>query len=277
MKSGSANATFYFKPGFGPQAPSTPKLHPATSSKIRVVGRTARSSPSSTALYFDWPATTIVARLTGPAFVVLKEASNASHPPNPRHGPTEVANSYWISMHPPCCDWDSSACEPSLSYKDVGGKCVASLGSRLNTTATVTDYDLGLQPGETATVRIEKITEAREDMGGVVEFVGLRAAVLHDIPPAIHPLRRLIECIGDSIMCGAHTERGAPFPDDCDDEYRGNRESSHLRCAHLSSMHVPFCLCSPISICIDLWTNLLHRTSIHRCVCRCLYSAAGAQ
>ena len=74
-------------------------------------------------------------------------------------------------------------------------------------------------------MRIEKITEAREDMGGVVEFLGLKAAALHPSPP---PARRLIECIGDSIMCGAHTERGAPFPDGCDDEYRGNRESSHL-------------------------------------------------
>ena len=62
-------------------------------------------------------------------------------------------------------------------------------------------------------------------MGGVVEFLGLKAAALHPSPP---PARRLIECIGDSIMCGAHTERGAPFPDGCDDEYRGNRESSHL-------------------------------------------------
>jgi hypothetical protein len=143
-------------------------------------------------------------------------------------------------------------------------------GVRLNTTATATDYPLELQAGETATVRIEKITEAREDMGGVVEFVGrypcrhthshfnrellshatrftrrspinrcldparagLRAAVLHPAAPAIHAKtpKRLIECIGDSIMCGAHTERGAPFPNGCDDEYRGNRESSHLRC-----------------------------------------------
>ena len=97
----------------------------------------------------------------------------------------------------------------------------------MNTTGLVSEYPIGLKAGMTATVRIEKITEAREDMGGVVEFVGLRAATLHPTP-AIHPVKRLIECIGDSIMCGAHTERGAPFPDGCDDEYRGNRESSHL-------------------------------------------------
>jgi hypothetical protein len=64
-------------------------------------------------------------------------------------------------------------------------------------------------------------------MGGVVEFVGLRAAALQPAP-AIHPATRLIECIGDSIMCGAHTERGTPFPNGCGGEYRGNRESSHL-------------------------------------------------
>ena len=172
VSSRAPNATFYFKPGFGPTAPAAPRLFVATSEHIRVVGRTARSSAASTSLHFDWPATTIVAKMTGPASVVLKESSNASQPPNPRHGPPDVANSYWISTHPPCCDWDSSACKPSLSYADLGGKCVEAHGVRLNTTATATDYPLGLQAGETATVRIEKITEAREDMGGVVEFVG---------------------------------------------------------------------------------------------------------
>ena len=63
-------------------------------------------------------------------------------------------------------------------------------------------------------------------MTGVVEFVGVKAAALHTAP--LPEKKRLIECIGDSIMCGAHTERGNPFPDTCDDEYRGNRESSHL-------------------------------------------------
>jgi hypothetical protein len=153
--------TFYFKPGFGPQAPSSPKLFPATSDQIRVVGRTARSSSASTSLHFDWSSTTIVARLTGPASVVLKESSNATHPPNPRHGPAEVANSYWISQHPPCCDWDMSSCEPGLSYQDRGGQCVRAEGIRLNTTGAISEYPLGLRRGETSTVRIEKITEAR--------------------------------------------------------------------------------------------------------------------
>ena len=58
VKSGAANATFYFKPGFGPQTlPGSMKFFPATSNEIRLVGRTARSSTTSTSLHFDWPAT----------------------------------------------------------------------------------------------------------------------------------------------------------------------------------------------------------------------------
>ena len=41
---------------------------------------------------------------------------------------------------------------------------------RLNTTAAVHEYPLPLAAGVTATVRIEKVTEAREDSGGVVRF-----------------------------------------------------------------------------------------------------------
>ena len=92
-------------------------------------------------------------------------------------GPAEVANSYWVTTHPPCCDWDDSHCVPNLSYKDVGGKCLVaegvirtqinflrsgwplhrgaqkySLGQvRLNTTALVSEYPL-LASGVTATV-----------------------------------------------------------------------------------------------------------------------------
>ena len=90
-------------------------------------------------------------------------------------GPAEVANSYWVTQHPPCCDWDDSHCVPNLSYKDVGGKCLVaegvirtnisavwaalrrraqkySLGQvRLNTTALVSEYPL-LASGVTATV-----------------------------------------------------------------------------------------------------------------------------
>ena len=222
----SSKETFYFKPGYGPRPPGVPTLFPAaTSEQIRVVGRTARSSAASTSLWFDWPSTTIVAKMTGPATVLFNESSNATSPQNPKHGPTEVANSYWITLHPACCDWDDSHCKPNLSYDDVGGKCLLTQGIRLNTTALVKEYPL-LPAGATATVRIEKITEAREDAGGVVEFVGLKAAALHAAPAP--EKRRLIECVGDSIMCGAHTERGPPFPDTCNGEHRGNRESSHL-------------------------------------------------
>ena len=79
---------------------------------------------------------------------------------------------------------------------------------RLNTTANVTEYPVpNLDHGVTALVRIEKVTEAREDAGGVVGFKGFQAAALLPLPLATLSTRR-IECIGDSIMCGAHSERG---------------------------------------------------------------------
>jgi hypothetical protein len=160
------NETFYFKPGYGPMPPGAPKLFPAaTTEQIRVVGRTATSSAASTSLWLDWSSTTIVVKMTGPASILLNESSNTSVPPNPRHGPAEIANSYWVTLHPPCCDWDDSHCTPNLSYKDVGGECLLAEGRRLNTTALVAEYPL-LSSGTTATVWIEKITEAREDMGG---------------------------------------------------------------------------------------------------------------
>ena len=149
--------------------PGVPKLFPAATTKqIRIIGRSARSSAESTSLWFDWSSTTVVAKMTGPATILLNESSNTSVPPNPRHGLAETANSYWITLHPPCCDWDDSHCIPNLSYKDVGGKCLLTDGTRLNTTALVTEYPL-LSSGVTATVRIEKVTEAREDMGGEPE------------------------------------------------------------------------------------------------------------
>lgn len=49
-----------------------------------------------------------------------------------------------------------------------------------------------------------------------MEFLGVKAAVLHAAP--LPEKKRLIECVGDSIMCGAHSERGGAFPDNCDDE-----------------------------------------------------------
>ena len=208
--------------GVASAMPTTLQLFPATHPQIRVVGRTAAQAPhpsrrgrgagdagagaaaarggKSTALYFDWSSVYIVARLTGPASILLHEAANASKAP--QHPPAAPGNSYLVQL------LDSQ--QPPV---------------RLNTTATVHEYPLPLAAGVTATVRIEKVTEAREDSGGVVRFDGLRAAALHPQPPV--PQRRL-ECIGDSIMCGAHSERVHPFPSDCGDEHGGNRESSHL-------------------------------------------------
>ncbi len=55
-------------------------------------GRTARSSAASSSLHFDWSSTTIVAKMTGPASILLNESSNATSPSdNPRHGETLVA------------------------------------------------------------------------------------------------------------------------------------------------------------------------------------------
>lgn len=86
------------------------------------------------------------------------------------------------------------------------------------------------------TLRIEKLTEGRPDAGGVVELVGLRAAKL--LPPQ-PPLTRRVECIGDSIMCGAHSERGDSswaskdkagfaFPPSCKNEKGGSNENSYM-------------------------------------------------
>jgi hypothetical protein len=84
------------------------------------------------------------------------------------------------------------------------------------------EYEV-LGPGSNGIVRVEKITEARPDTGGVVGFNGVLAMALHTLPVAAS---RRIECIGDSIMCGAHSERGGVFNASCADEHRGSRESS---------------------------------------------------
>ena len=60
---------------------STLRFFPATSEGIRVVGRTARAAAAATSLYFDWSSVYIIARLTGPATIVLHEAQNSSKSP----------------------------------------------------------------------------------------------------------------------------------------------------------------------------------------------------
>ena len=100
---------------------------------------------------------------------------------------------------------------------------------RLNTIADVTEYPL-LGAGQRGVVRVEKITEARPDSGGVVQFLGIRARALSTPAP---PSPRRIECVGDSIMCGAHNERGDRadgfvFPQICAGERGGSHENSFL-------------------------------------------------
>jgi hypothetical protein len=82
----------------------------------------------------------------------------------------------------------------------------------LNTTGGTSHYSLLPDSGGPTLVRIEKVTEGRTDAGGVVAFGGLHATALHQLPTT---LPRRIECIGDSIMCGNHCERFAPFPELC--------------------------------------------------------------
>jgi hypothetical protein len=93
----------------------------------------------------------------------------------------------------------------------------------------VTSPDIGeyevLDSGSIGSVIVEKITEAIQDRGGMVGFDGVRALALHE-PPAAAPRR--IECIGDSMMCGAHIERTSPFSDSCSGQHGGSHTSSWL-------------------------------------------------
>ena len=60
------------------------------------------------------------------------------------------------------------------------------------------------------------------------------------------PTRR-IECIGDSIMCGAHSERGGPFPSDCADEHGGH---SRGRVGHWVPTFIGTCSITAMIVCI---------------------------
>jgi hypothetical protein len=161
---------------------------PATDPRIRVVGRTVTDG---SALLFDWSSVYIEAQATGPLSFVVTEGWD--------HG-----NEYYISIN-------GSAGMPIR---------------QLNTSQEIQTY-LILSEGQSGVVRIEKVTEARTDEGGVVRFIGFEAKALGAKPPS-HSRR--IECIGDSIMCGAHAERFSPFQTDCPST-RGTketRESSRL-------------------------------------------------
>lgn len=148
-----------------------------------------RTVTDGTALTFDWSSVYIEVQATGPLSLLAAEGWG--------HG-----NEYHISIN------GSSAFQ------------------QLNTSKATQSYKI-LTTGQSGLVRIEKVTEARTDVGGVVRFIGLDTEVLGPKPAA--PSRR-IECIGDSIMCGCHAERWAPFQTDCPST-RGTpeaRESSRL-------------------------------------------------
>ena len=118
---------------------------------IRVTGRTA---PNGTALFADWSSVYVEAVATGPLALILQERWS--------HG-----NEYWVQITP------SDTTSPSRSFQ-------------LNTTnaTSETHFDLRLQAGHTAAIRVEKVTEARVDAGGLVRLVGLEAAKLHLLSPS---------------------------------------------------------------------------------------------
>ena len=147
---------------------------PATSPRIRVVGRTAANG---TALAFDWSSVTLLMNATGPLSIVLEESQ--------AHG------------------------QEYLVQRTTDGKQWAS--TQLNTTGSTLYPVLSAGAGPTL-LRIEKVTEGRQDAGGMVRFGGVHASALHPLPP---PRQRRIECIGDSIMCGNHCERFSPYPKLC--------------------------------------------------------------
>ena len=161
---------------------------PATDPRIRVVGRTI---VDGTTLLFDWSSVYIEVQAQGPMTLLVAEEWG--------HG-----NEYRITVN--------GTRGPPIQ--------------QMNTSQATQSYPV-LSSAQYGLVRIEKVTEARTDVGGVVRVIGLDAGALGPAPPA-RPRR--VECIGDSIMCGAHAARWAPYQSDCPST-RGTpeaRESSHL-------------------------------------------------
>ena len=161
-------------------ATDVPVLFPAaTTPQIKVIGRTARAcadakNASCSTLWFDWSSVYIEIEAVGPLSILLHEIWP--------HGQEYSITLNGTVPHP-----------------------------QLNTTGNGTqprEYAI-LAAGQQASVRIEKVTESREDVGGLVGFVGLRAAALHDPPPS---RKRRIECIGcDPSTPGPRAEPPAPF------------------------------------------------------------------
>jgi len=171
---------------------STPSaFFPATSPLIRTTGRTVANG---TALYADWSSVYLEFAAVGPLKLAVVERWG--------HG-----NEYAVT---------------------VGAKTF-----QLNTmnATSPTSFDLGLAAGVSANVRVEKVTEPRTDAGGLVKILGVSAAKLLPLPPAAMKRTKKVVCIGDSIMCGCHSECHAPYPDQCP-MGRGSsadaRESSRL-------------------------------------------------
>ena len=150
---------------------------------------TGRSVVDGSSRLFDWSSSYIEANVHGPVSLLVEEGW--------AHG-----NEYYLSLND------------------------TALPQQLNTSQSTSEYTI-LAEGQSGLLRIEKVTEARTDAGGVVRFLGLRAAAIESAPS---PRKRRIECIGDSIMCGCHAERWAPYQTDCPST-RGTaeaRESSRL-------------------------------------------------
>ena len=172
------------------QAPAA--MYPATDSHIRVTGRTVQNG---TSLLADWSSVYLEFVARGPLKLHVQERWG--------HG-----NEYYVSITP---------------------RAGAARSFQLNTTnaTAATAFDLGLAAKEVASVRIEKVTEARTDAGGLVRFLGVEAEALLALPAQ---RTKKIVCIGDSIMCGCHSECHYPFPESCPST-RGTaaaRESSRL-------------------------------------------------
>ena len=195
-------------------------FYPASHPYIRVNGRFAKPLTSTAtalhegSLYVDW--SSVKFELVADPPVSLVVAEHWSH-----------GNEYLVTI-----------ADPQNSR--------ASSSFQLNTTNATTVWPLqhpssppsSSSPSSSSPLHItvEKTTEARQDAGGLAEIRGFMAGALHDaLPP---PKKRLIECIGDSIMCGNHAARWPPYPKDCPTTRSpaAARESSELSwCARVAA------------------------------------------
>lgn len=172
-------------PGNNGGAGAGSTFFPATDPRIRIMGRAV---PNGSAVLFDWSSVTIEAVATCPCSIELAERLS--------HGQEYLVSS-GISPRAPLHHFQLNTSGATTTYTLLGG------GKGATGAAGA---------GDAVYLRIEKTTEARTDVGGVVRFGGLTAEALHPLPP---PRTRRLSCIGDSIMCGNHAERWHPYPDTC--------------------------------------------------------------